>query len=323
MRSLDGPDCGCQNEVNSTLSHHTKKFNKDDRNCLAGLQSLYQSFDPIISINSGQVFLWESRKGSWYGIEGERVVRITQTSEGMEFASFPEDKTWDRRMFRLDDDAKTIFGEISRDPLVGKLIKTYPGLRLIRQEPHQCLFSFVCASNTNIPMIRRMLYNMTKKFGRPTRIDGMEFFMFPSPLDIERASIDELKVCGLGYRTKAIKAAAHAITTGQLNFDALRATTYQDAKKELLKVYGIGDKIADCVLLFSLEKLEAFPIDVWIARALAGHYIWLHKNRFGEKLTAKQYAETSGSARRYFGKYAGYAQQYLYYHIRQSAGRKW
>lgn len=287
------------------------------------MQSLYQSFDPLLCINSGQVFLWEKRGDAWYGIHGERVVRLTQADGRVEFASFPEDVPCNDRMFRLGDDVKAIFGEISRDSLVRRLVKAYPGLRLMRQEPHQCLFSFVCASNTNIPMIRRMLYNMARKFGRPAKVDGMEFFTFPSASDINCAGIDELRACGLGYRAKSIKAAAHAITTGQIDFDSLKAVSYEEAKKELLQIYGIGDKIADCVLLFSLEKLDAFPIDVWIARALAGHYSWLHKKKLGHKITPRQYEELSGSARQYFGRYAGYAQQYLYYHMRQAAGKKW
>lgn len=300
-----------------------KKFNKDRRNCLTDLQSLHQSFDPVVSINSGQVFLWEKHGDSWYGTHGERVVKLTRVDGHVEFAAFPEDRSCDNRMFRLGDDTKSIFGEISRDSFVRRLVKMYPGLRLMRQEPHQCLFSFVCASNTNIPMIRRMLCNMTRKFGRPAKVDGMEFFTFPSAADINRAGIDELRACGLGYRAKAIKAAASAIATGQLNFDMLKSATYVEAKKELLQVYGVGNKIADCVLLFSLEKLDAFPIDVWIARALAGHYNWLHEKKFGDKITPRQYEQLSGSAREYFGRYAGYAQQYLYYHMRQAAGKKW
>jgi N-glycosylase/DNA lyase len=91
----------------------------------------------------------------------------------------------------------------------------------------------------------------------------------------------------------------------------------------LLQVYGIGNKIADCVLLFSLEKLDAFPIDVWIARALSSYYSWLHKIKFQDKIAPHQYEQLSDGARKYFGKYAGYAQQYLYYHTRQVAGKKW
>lgn len=287
------------------------------------MQTLFSSFDPIISINSGQVFLWEKHKNSWYGIHGDQVIKFTQSDKCIEFSSFPEDKSCDQKIFRLDDDIKKIFEEISHDPLICRLTKAYPGLRLIRQEPHQCLFSFVCASNTNIPMIRRMLYNMTRKFGKHTKVDGMDFFTFPSATAINKASVDELRDCGLGYRTKAIKAAADAITSGRLEFDLLRKSGYYESKKELLQIYGIGNKTADCVLLFSLEKLDAFPIDVWITRALASHYSWLHKSKFHDKITPYQYQQLSDDARRYFGKYAGYAQQYLYYHTRQVAGKKW
>ena len=289
------------------------------------MQSLTESFDPIVSINSGQVFLWEKQGASWYGIHGDHVVRVTPAADGREaeFLSFPEIKSCEYGMFRLGDDAKQIFLEISRDPLVRKLIKNYPGLRLIRQEPHQCMFSFACASNTNIPMIRRMLHALSRKFGSQVKVDGKEFFTFPSAVSINRASVDELRACGLGYRAKAIKAAAEGIATGAIDFDFLKKASYEEARQELLQVYGIGNKIADCILLFSLEKLDAFPIDVWIARALAGNYRWLHKTKTSDKLTARQYELLSAGAREYFGRYAGYAQQYLYYHMRHDAGKNW
>ena len=287
------------------------------------LRRLCSSFDPVASINSGQVFLWEKHSNSWYGIHGEQVIKFTQSDGYVEFCSFPEDKSCDQKIFRLDDDIKKIFEEISHDPLVCRLTKAYPGLRLIRQDPHQCLFSFVCATNTNIPMIRRMLYNMARKFGRRTKVDGIEFFSFPSAADINRATVDELRGCGLGYRTKAIKAVADAITSGRLDFDSLKKASYYESRKELLQIYGIGNKIADCVLLFSLEKLDAFPIDVWIAKALASYYSWLHTIKFSDKIAPHQYEQLSEVAREYFGKYAGYAQQYLYYYMRQAAGKKW
>ncbi len=287
------------------------------------MQTLFSSFDPVISINSGQVFLWEKHKNSWYGIHGDQVIKFTQSDKGIEFLSFPDDKSCDQKIFRLDDDIKKIFEEISHDPLIYRLVRLYPGLRLIRQKPHQCLFSFVCASNTNIPMIRRMLYNMTRKFGKRTKVDGIDFFTFPSAADINKASVDELRACGLGYRTKAIKAAAYSIASGRLDFDLIKKASYYESKKELRQVYGIGNKTADCVLLFSLEKLDAFPIDVWIARALASHYSWLHKGKFHDKIAPHQYEQLSDGARSYFGRYAGYAQQYLYYHIRHLAGKKW
>jgi N-glycosylase/DNA lyase len=226
-------------------------------------------------------------------------------------------------MFRLDDDMDLIFAEIAKDPLMQRLVASYPGLRLMRQDPAQCIISFVCASNTNIPMIRRMLGTLSKKFGQKIVADGREFHTFPSAKALDRASESELRACGLGYRAKAIKAAAGAMAKGSLDLDYLKKTGYDEAKEELLKVYGIGPKIADCILLFSLEKLDSFPIDVWIARALASHYSWLAGKKMSEKLTGRQYAKASGAARGYFGRYAGYAQQFLYYHMRQDAGKKW
>lgn len=285
--------------------------------------SLLRSFDPISSINSGQAFLWEMIGDSWYGIHGGHVVKISPGDAGQEFLSFPDLQSCERLIFRLDDDIDRIISEISRDQLVSALVKEYAGLRLMRQEPEQCIFSFACASNTNIPMIRMMLRNLARKFGDRVVVDGREFFTFPTAKKIHSATAAEIVGCGLGYRVKAVKAVAESIVNGTLDLDALRKAEYEDAKKELLKVYGIGNKIADCVMLFSLEKLEAFPIDVWIARSLAKHYAYLSDSSFGEKLSPRQYDVLSDVMRAYFGEYAGYAQQYLFYHIRQQARRKW
>ena len=290
-----------------------------------------------ISINSGQMFMWEKFGNSWYGVYGDHILKCSNltTNKGdskkdnnIEFFSFPEVKGWEKQVFRFDDDIEKILSSFSNDALVSDTIKKYPGLRLMRQEPHQCMFSFVCASNTNILVIRRMLKNLSRKFGAKVVIDGKEFFTFPSADHLNEATINELRSCGLGYRAKAIKAVAKSITSGNLDVKYLSHASYSDAKEELLKIYGIGNKIADCILLFSLEKLEAFPIDVWIARALSWHYSWLlSKEKKGrkidDKITSNQYKMFSETIRNYFGDYAGYAQQYLFYHMRQNAGRKW
>ncbi|AIC14432.1 DNA-3-methyladenine glycosylase family protein [Nitrososphaera viennensis] len=285
---------------------------------------LLTRFDPETSVNSGQVFLWEKSGQAWYGIHADKVVKFSNQDGVLVFESFPEEKDVERSMFRLDDDTDAIFAEIARDPLVQKLVASYPGLRLMRQDPVQCIISFACASNTNIPMIRRMLGALSRKYGQKVVADGKEFHTFPSVQALHKTSESELRACGLGYRAKAIKAAAGAMADGSLDLDYLKKADYGEARAELLKVHGIGPKIADCILLFSLDKLDAFPIDVWIARALASHYGWLAGKKMSEKkLTGRQYIEVSEAARRYFGRYAGYAQQFLYYHMRQDAGRKW
>jgi N-glycosylase/DNA lyase len=261
--------------------------------------------------------------GSWYGIHGRHVIKISPGDTGQEFLSYPDLQSCERLIFRLDDDIDRIISEISRDQLVSTLVKEYAGLRLMRQDPEQCIFSFACASNTNIPMIRMMLRNLARKFGDRVVVDGREFFTFPTAKKIHGATAAEIGACGLGYRVKAVKAVAESIVSGGLDLNALRKAEYEDSKRELLRVYGIGNKIADCVMLFSLDKLEAFPIDVWIARSLAKHYKFLSDSKFCEKPSPRQYDALSDVMRAYFGEYAGYAQQYLYYHMRQKARRKW
>jgi N-glycosylase/DNA lyase len=280
-------------------------------------------FDPVTSVNSGQTFLWEFIDGAWYGIDGRNVLKFAVSDGVAQFWSYPERGSWERNLFRLDDNIARVQAVLGRDPTIATFIAKYPGLRLLRQDPEQCLFSFVCASNTNIPMIRRMLYNLSRMFGDKIAVDGREFFTFPTAKSLNSASVSELLSCGVGYRARAIKAAAKAITDGDLNLPALRKAGLQEAKDQLLRIYGVGNKIADCILLFSLEKLDAFPIDVWIARSLSSHYSTLHECRISEKLTPRQYELISEKMRRHFGKYAGYAQQYMYYGMRHSARKPW
>jgi len=291
------------------------------------------------------MFLWEKFDNSWYGVYGNHILKFSTTiinngdssnnnnNNNVEFFSFPEFKEWEKQVFRLDDDIEKIIAGFSNDVVVSEAIRRYPGLRLMRQEPHQCMFSFVCASNTNILMIRRMLKNLSRKFGVKVIIDGKEFFTFPTADSLNKANINELLSCGIGYRAKAIKAVAEGIASGKLDIKELTHASYNDAKEQLLKIYGIGNKIADCILLFSLEKLESFPIDVWIARALSSYYDWVfienknrqkkEKKKIDDKITFGQYNILSEAIRNYFGKYSGYAQQYLFYYMRQNAEKKW
>ncbi len=280
-------------------------------------------YDATRTINSGQVFLWQRQLGSWYGIYGHSIVKISEARGVRKVESFPDIDSIESRIFRLDDDLRAIFAELERDALIKRLLTKYRGLRLMRQEPEQCLFSFVCASNTNIPMIRRMLFNLGRRFGTRVALDGLEFYSFPSAETISKARIGDLLACGLGYRAKAIKAVAENIMTGELDFAMLAKMSYRDAKRKLTKIYGVGNKIADCVLLFSLDKLEAFPVDVWIARALVRNYHWMFDGKFSDKLTPHQYDDITDRARQHFGRYAGYAQQFLYYHMRHQAGASW
>ena len=302
--------------------------------------------DPEISVNSGQMFLWQKIGNSWYGIYGDPVLKFSTLEQdktpkdgirNIQFFSFPEFNKWERHVFRLDDDIARILSSLTKDPILSKAIKTYRGLRVTRQQPEQCMISFVCASNTNISMIRRMLGNLCRKFGNRVSFDGREFFTFPTANRLNRVTNNELLACGVGYRVKAIRAVVENIVSNNIDFKDLLRAKYSASKEELMKIYGVGNKISDCILLFSLEKTEAFPIDIWITRAIYLYYQSIltgskEQRKYGEQQMSKideklvyryKYEVLSEVMRRYFGEYAGYAQQYLYYYIRHKAARKW
>jgi N-glycosylase/DNA lyase len=281
------------------------------------------------SINSGQYFLWEKIGTSWYGIYGENILKITKSKSHSgeivyEYDSFPEYKNWQNHVFRLSDDYDNIMQQISRDAIIEKIITKYKGLRILRQQPIQCLFSFLCSSNNNIPRIRFILKNMSKKFGKKVFIDDREFYTFPTLEALCNASISDLLDCGLGYRARFISNAAKDIYNKKIELE-LKATKYNIAKEELLKLDGIGEKIADCILLFSLDKLEAFPIDIWIIKFLYNNLNQITNSdiKISSKLTPSQYRKISEEIRKHYGCFSGYAQQYLYYNIREENRRKW
>jgi N-glycosylase/DNA lyase len=283
------------------------------------------------------MFLWENYKNSWYGVYKSHILKFSLdhknygkgTYDHLYFDSLPELDNWQQLVFRLDDDINYISSCLTNDNMISQLFKKYSGLWLMRQDPFQCMISFACSSNTNIPMIRRMLKNLCRKFGIKREIDEKKFFTFPTTKSLAKASINELCSCGIGYRAKTIKSLTEKIIIGTLNIEELSRCKYDEAKEKLLGIYGIGNKLADCILLFSLEKTEAFPIDVWIARSIYSYYrALLNQESFkldfkSTKLSPNKYNLLSKIMRQHFGKYAGYAQQYLYYHMRCSANKKW
>ncbi len=295
------------------------------------------SLNPEITVNSGQMFLWENYKNSWYGVYKSHILKFSLDHENsgkgpydhLYFDSLPGLDNWQQLVFRLDDDINYISSCLTNDNIISQLFKKYSGLWLMRQDPFQCMISFACSSNTNIPMIRRMLKNLCRKFGIKREIDEKKFFTFPTTKSLAKASINELCSCGIGYRAKTIKSLTEKIIIGTLNIEELSRCKYDEAKEKLLSIYGIGNKLADCILLFSLEKTEAFPIDVWIARSIHSYYRSLLNQESlkldfkSTKLSPNKYNLLSKIMRQHFGKYAGYAQQYLYYHMRYSANKKW
>lgn len=270
------------------------------------------------TINSGQVFLWEKIDDSWYGVNGSEILKITQ--DPFKIIS-SEKRTSD--FFRQDDDIKKILRSIRKDKLVKGAVTRFPGLRLMRQDPFQCYISFICSSNASIQNIKQMLKKISEKFGEKINFDGREFHTFPAVEKLANADITELLSCSLGFRAKYVKRASHGVTSGIIDFNDLKKNDYKTAKDVLVKIYGIGDKIADCILLFSLEKLEAFPIDRWTLRILRKYYSDVFDESISKSITKKKYEIIHEKTVEHFGPFAGYSQQFLFKMERDLNNKKW
>jgi N-glycosylase/DNA lyase len=256
----------------------------------------------------------------------DKVIKIRQSDDILQFQISPNepDKEFLRRYFRLDDNLPCILSQIKKDETIEKAIHLLYGLRITRQETWECLISYVCATYKNIPAIEKMIQNLSEKFGKKIRFENVGFYTFPQPSDLAKTSLKELRNCGLGFRANSVLENAKIIEDGDFDLEALRKMDYEKAKHELLSLPGVGNKVADCILLFSLDKLEAFPIDVWIKRIVLEVYSKSFSSEFIEKVSGKNSLTTSGYlkindfGRKYFGAYAGYAQEYLYHWKRLS-----
>ena len=266
------------------------------------------------TINSGQVFLWKKIDSKWYGVDGKKIL-ILKDKLDVKSKNI-------HNFFRFDDDFQGIKKQLSKDKVMKKAINNFPGMRILRQDPFQCYISFIVSSNSNIPNIQTRLQKLSQKFGEKKIVDKNEFFLFPEPEKLANASINEIAKCGLGYRTKYVKKAAIAVNKGMIDFPSLKKQDYQEARDSLCQVFGIGKKVADCILLFSLDKLEAVPLDRWVLRILQKYYS--KEFQISTKtITEKTYDELHYKIVDHFGEYAGYGQQFLFKNERDSFAKKW
>ena len=245
-----------------------------------------QPLDLAASLESGQSHRWQ-RKGDWfYGVVRGNFIKAHQTKQRIEFHSQPWPETSVipllQSYLRLDDDIQAIYADIGRDQRVAEMISLYPGLRLLRLEPWECLVSFICSANSNIPRIHQVVERMAEAFGEPITMDGQVQYSFPTPSQLAEAGEMELRRLGLGFRAPYVDKATRMVLEGKLELGELVKMPYMEAKTKLMECPGIGSKIADCIAVFSLEKLEAFPIDVWVRRALGEWYFPGQKPRLTE-----------------------------------------
>jgi N-glycosylase/DNA lyase len=205
--------------------------------------------------------------------------------------------------FRLKDDMASIYKKIIRDRFMLNAVTTLYGLRLTLSDPWETLACFICSANNNLRNIKCIVNNLSRRFGERAEADGGCIYRFPDALSISKADLKSFKECKLGFRAEYLRNAAKACS-GKIDLNDIACIGYKEGKMELMRIPGVGEKIADCVLLFAYGKLEAFPIDVWVRRTMQRVYF---KNK---KVSDEKIREFAND---YWGGYAGYAQQYIFY----------
>lgn len=268
-------------------------------------------FEPRHIFENGQSFRFlPCGENAYEGVAYGRYLRVEKAGTGVRlYPCTPQDfETVWKHYFDLERDYAALFADCEDEALRQGILYGY-GLRVLNQQPFETLVSFIVSANNNVKRIRGILGQICKLCGEPFSFEGKTWYRFPNPASLSNLSEKDLAGCGSGYRAPYIKGAAHMVAKG-FPLDALRHMEYSAAKKELRKLPGVGPKVADCVLLFSLGFSDAFPADVWIKRVMNGHY--------GFSGNDKQIYEF---ARERFGPYAGIAQQYLFFWQREN-GKK-
>ena len=285
-------------------------------------------FDLTTTLESGQSYLWrradgrmyESATGGspWYytvlpATETEtnepEVIRVRQTDGRLEWESSTPN-AYERlvELLRLNDDLDAIVDATPDDSLIAQAHEAHRGLRLVRDPPFGSLVSFICSAQMRVARIHGMQTALAEAYGDTVRFDGSDYAAFPTPSQLAAASESELRDLSLGYRAPYVERTAEMVATGEAHPDEAVGLEYEAARESLTRFVGVGEKVADCVLLFSLGYLEAVPLDTWIRTAIEEHYPDCEQG---------SYAETSRAIRAQFGgQYAGYVQTYVFHHLR-------
>ena len=257
------------------------------------------SFSLRDTLECGQFFRFTQISGTYIVQSSGRIFSLMQRGDDLFYEG--ADEAFLVHFFRLDEPLDAVLKEIDRDPILHKAIQRYRGLRLIRQDPWECLISYLCSSAKSISHIRSMIEILCKSSGRKICLGNYIGYEFPEPSCIVPSR--HLESVGAGFRSPYLVQAARCIDRKHLV--ALKGLPYMEARESLMKLIGVGKKVADCVLLYSLDFLEAFPTDTWIKKGLQEFYFG--GKRMGEKKIEEFIAN-------HFGSLAGYAQLYLYHY---------
>ena len=272
-----------------------------------------KSFEPEHIFECGQCFRWNKQEdGSYTGIFKQNVVNVKKADNKIIFRGICKENIKDEciKYFDLNTNYDNIKSKLSNvDNYLKTSIEYGEGIRILNQDLWETLISFIISANNNIPRIKGIIERISKSYGEKIVWDKAEYYTFPTPQELSKASVEDLRNIGLGFRDVRVYE-----TTKIINENPNKLKELEDEKdvnklrEELLKFPGVGPKVADCVMLFStLKKLEVFPIDVWVRRVMNELYI---KSEDETKINKKEIEEL---AKTKYGNLAGIAQQYLFY----------
>lgn len=275
-----------------------------------------RDYDLAATLSSGQAFRWELQEGRWSGVIGRRWLRLGSDGRSItaDTAEPVAEWSWLREYLQADLDLGAVLETFPDDEPLRAAVDSCRGLRLLRQDPWECLASFILSSTKQIVQIRQIVALLCDGFGEPIPgpPGGPPARAFPSAERLARASESELRACKMGFRAPYLLATARRVAGGEVDLDRLRALPMEAARAELMHLPGVGRKIADCVLLFACGFSSAFPVDVWVVKALQGLYFPKRRVKAARLML---FSET------HFGPNAGYAQQYLFHYVRTNARR--
>ena len=261
------------------------------------------------TLTCGQVFRFTPHGEGYIVFATDKCAYVEERRNAVEVRS-DDDDFW-RGYFDLDNDYAAIVEKVKTcgNELVARACEKYKGIRILNQSPYEALMSFIVSQNNNIPRIKSIIEKLCARFGEEKNFSGMAYHAFPSAKAFAKASIEELTAAGLGYRAEYVKGVAEGIVSGKTDIDELCSLDGETLKERLLKIKGVGNKVADCARLFGFKKTDAFPVDTWIEK--------LYHEDFGGTLTdRKKISEYFVSL---FGEYSGLVQQYLFHAKRENA----
>jgi len=266
------------------------------------------------TLNSGQAFRWREVDGAWEGVVAKRWVRLSSESGGIraETNEAVQDWHWLIEYLQIETDLPQVLATFPKDEHMRKAVLECAGLRLLKQDPWECLASFILSSTKQIVQIQQIIRLLCERFGEPLPCPAGPAYAFPTAETVAVLSESELRYCKMGFRAPYLRTTAQIISRGEIDLAKIASLQLQSARSELMRLPGVGRKIADCVLLFAYHFQQAFPLDVWILKAL--RQLYFPRRRPSPKRLL-DFTQT------YFGPNAGYAQQYLFHYMRTRIGR--